>query len=265
MTIFNRRFLVSTAFSSLILALVAGCATVPITGRRQLNLISPSQEMDLGLSSFESMKKEVPVSRDAAANALVQKVGQRIAAVAGSDLPNAKWEFVVFQSEEANAFCLPGGKVGVYTGLLPIAKDEAGLATVIGHEVAHAAAHHGAERMSEAMVMQTGSQFLGATLNTADPKWQTAANTAYGVGAQLLRALPHSREQESEADHMGLMYMAKAGYDPEAALQFWARFSQAGGSGKGLWFLRTHPLSQDRIDNLRKLMPQAKTLYRPSR
>src|SRR6267142_6448202 len=131
-----------------------GCTTTPETGRSQLNFISAGDEMQLGLESFNQVKKDTPISKDPAANAMVQKVGKQIAAAASKDLPNAQWEFVVFESKEANAFCLPGGKVGVYTGLLPITKNDAGLATVIGHEVGHAVAHHGAERMSEATVMQ---------------------------------------------------------------------------------------------------------------
>src|SRR5256886_13214440 len=142
------------------------CTTTPETHRHQLNFISSGQEMQLGLTSFNELKKETPISRDPAANALLQKVGKRIAAVAGKDLPNAQWEFVVFDSKEANAFCLPGGKVGVYSGILPITKDEAGLATVIGHEVGHAVAHHGAERMSEAMVTQKAGQYLGSAISS---------------------------------------------------------------------------------------------------
>src|SRR5437667_5972997 len=204
--------------------LLVNCATEPITGRRQLNLVSSGQEMELGLTTFDKLKKETPVSKDPAMNALVQSVGKRIAAVA--ELPNAQWEFVVFESKEANAFCLPGGKVGVYTGILPITKDELGMATVIGHEVAHAVAHHGGERMSQAMVLQTGGQILGAGLSHADPRAQTAALIAYGLGSQVGYELPHSRKQESEADHIGLLYMARAGYNPEAAVGFWERFAQ---------------------------------------
>ena len=247
-----------------ILLLLAGCSTVPETGRRQLNLMSSGEEMKLGLTSFEQMKKEAPISRDPAMNALVQKVGKRIAAVA--PLPNAQWEFVVFESKEANAFCLPGGKVGVYAGIFPITKDEAGLATVIGHEVAHAVARHGAERMSEAMVIQTGGSLLGASLNSQDPKTQAAASAAYGMGTQLLRALPHSRAQESEADHLGLIYMARAGYPPAAAIGFWERFAQfnkAAGGGDP-WFLRTHPLDQVRIDQIKAWLPQAQAEFKPA-
>src|SRR5438045_9662933 len=146
----------------LVAAFIVACSSVPVTGRKQLRLVSAGEEAQLGLTSFDQVKKETPISRDPAANAMVQRVGQRLAAVASKDLPNAQWEFVVFDSPEANAFCLPGGKVGVYKGILPIAKDEAGLATVIGHEVGHAVAHHGSERMSEAMVMQGGGQLLGS-------------------------------------------------------------------------------------------------------
>ena len=241
-------------------ALASGCSTVPVTGRAQLNLMSPGQEMQLGLTSFEDTKKQVPISQDAKANALVQKVGQRIAALAAADMPNAQWEFVVFQSKEANAFCLPGGKVGVYTGILPITKDEAGLAAVLGHEIAHAVARHGGERMSEAMVVQTGGSLLGIGLANSDPRLLAAVQLAYGVGAKVGAELPHSRAQESEADHIGLFYMARAGYDPEQALKFWERFAafnqQSGGETP--WFLRTHPLDDVRIKQLKEWMPEAR-------
>lgn len=245
----------------------SGCSTVPVTGRSQLNLLSPGEEMQLGLTSFQQTKKETPISADAAANALVQKVGQRIAAVAGADMPNAQWEFVVFASQEANAFCLPGGKVGVYTGILAITRDEAGLATVIGHEVAHAVARHGGERVSEAMLIETGGKVLGGSLSKADPQWQAVASVAYGVTTTVGRALPHSRAQESEADHIGLIYLARAGYPPEAAVQFWERFmaynNQQGGAT--LPFLRTHPTDEVRIRQLNEWMPEAKAQYQPAK
>ena len=246
--------------------LLTGCSTVPVTGRSQLNLMSPGQEMQLGLTSFTELKKQTPVSRDAAANALLQKVGQRIAAVAGPDMPNAQWEFVLFESKEVNAFCLPGGKVGVYTGILPITKDEAGMATVLGHEIAHAVARHGGERMSEAMLMQTGGQLLNVSLANSDPRWQGVAQLAYGMTTQVGLALPHSRGQESEADQIGLRYMARAGYNPESAVQFWQRFAaysaQQGGATPA--FLRTHPTDETRIRQLQQWMPTAKAEYRPA-
>ncbi len=239
-----------------------GCSTTE-TGRRQLNLVSQEQEMQLGLTAFDEMKKETPISKDREANALVSRVGARIAAQAADRLPNAQWEFVVFDSPEANAFCLPGGKVGVYTGLLPIAKTEAGLATVIGHEVAHASNHHGAERMSEAMALQGVGQALGAA---TPEKYSQAAVIAFGLGAKVGRELPHSRKQESEADAVGLTYMAKAGYDPEEAVRFWERFSASHQSAGGPpAFLRTHPVDEKRIADLKALMPQAQALFRAAK
>lgn len=252
--------LVLAAFGSL---LFQGCATVPVTGRSQLRMVSAEQEMQLGLTSFEQLKKETPISKDPAANALVQKVGKRIAAAAAGDLPNAQWEFVVFESKEMNAFCLPGGKIGVYTGILPVTKDEEGLATVLGHEVAHAAAHHGSERISQAMLLEAGGQALGAGLSGYSPTTQALAAAAYGAGSQVGVLLPFSRKDESEADHIGLVYMARAGYNPEAALAFWQRFAAATSSEGGPpWFLRTHPVTETRIEDIKKELPQAMAEYK---
>jgi predicted Zn-dependent protease len=258
------------ATSAMLLFLVTGCSTVPVTGRSQLNLVSADQEMQLGLTSFDQLKTNTPINHDPAVNDLVQRVGKRIAAVAAKDMPNAKWEFVVFESKEANAFCLPGGKVGVYTGILPITKDDAGLATVLGHEIGHAVAHHGANRISEAMVMQTGGELLGTAVSTADPRWTQATMLAYGAGSKYGRELPHSRQQESDADQIGLIYMAKAGYDPKAAVEFWKRFAEYNkqhGGGDNSWlagFLSTHPLDDVRIKDLEKHLPEAEKEYSKS-
>ncbi|MEY4387145.1 MAG: hypothetical protein RLY20_2428 [Verrucomicrobiota bacterium] len=256
----SRMFVVCVVPALFVLAGLTGCTTVPETGRRQLNFMSPGDEMRLGLSEFDKLKQQVPISKDPAANALLQKVGQRVAAVA--PLKDAKWEFVVFESKEANAFCLPGGKVGVYTGILPITKDEAGLATVIGHEVAHAVARHGGERISEAM----GLQLLGIAVDasTKDSKYHEAFVSGYGLGTQLGVALPHSRLQESEADHIGLLYMSRAGYDPEQAVLFWQRFADFNSKQGSAtpWFLRTHPLDAKRIEQLRGWMPEAKAQFK---
>ena len=181
-------------------------------------------------------------------------------------MPDAQWEFVVFDSPEANAFCLPGGKVGIYKGILPIAKNDAGLATVIGHEVGHAVAHHGAERMSEALVEQGIGQLLGLSLSKTDPRVQAAVQMAYGVTTQLRYELPHSRAQESEADHIGLVYMARAGYDPRDAVKFWERFMQYNaqhGGGGTVPFLRTHPTDETRIRQLKQWLPEAEAQYHP--
>ena len=246
--------------------LFEGCAKVPITGRRQLNIVSSGEETQLGLSSFSQMKTNTPISQDPAANAMVQRVGKRIAEIAGKDLPDAQWEFVVFDSKEANAFCLPGGKVGVYSGILPITKDDAGLATVLGHEIGHAVAHHGAERMSEATALQKVGEYAGSALST-NQSTHDVFMMAYGGLSKYGRELPHSRAQESEADHIGMIYMAKAGYDPAEAVAFWQRFSEYNkqqGGGNSAWyakFLSTHPLDATRIADLKKLLPEAQAEY----
>jgi metalloendopeptidase OMA1, mitochondrial len=257
------RALVLIGCAAALAAGVIACMTVSETGRRQLVLLSPSQELQLGVSSFSQLKQDLPVSQDAAARAMVERVGQRISAVA--PLPNAQWEFVLFESPEANAFCLPGGKVGIYTGILKITANEAGLAAVIGHEVAHAVARHGAARVSEALLLQLGGGVLDASLSNTDPRWKTAAGTAYGLGTQLGRELPHSRTQESEADYLGLLYMARAGYDPEEAVRFWERFAafnREAGAGGTPWFLRTHPIDETRIKQIQSWLPEAKQQFR---
>ena len=256
------RLIVTLALA--VLALVSACVVVPGSGRMQLNLVSPGEERRLGRQSFAEIKRRVPISKDANATAMVQRVGSRVAEVA--DLPKAEWEFVLFQSSEPNAFCLPGGKVGIYTGMLSISKDEAGLATVMAHEVAHAVAHHGAERMSEQLLMEGIAVALLSSLTEMDDKTRLMLFTAYGLGTTFGRVLPHSRLQESEADNIGLIYMARAGYDPEQAIAFWKRFSEykskKGGSGPPA-FLSTHPADEQRIENLKRLMPKAKLQYRP--
>lgn len=247
-------------------ALLLSCAVVPETGRRQLLLISPSEEMRLGLTEFEQLKKTTPISRDAKQTALVQQVGNRIAAVA--TLPDAQWEFVLFDDPKTiNAFCLPGGKVGVYTGILPITQDEAGLATVLAHEVAHAVARHGGERMSEALLTQLGGQALATALKTHPAQTRNLWLGVYGLSSQVGWVLPHSRQQELEADRIGLLYMARAGYDPRAAIAFWQRFQafNAQRGGQGWEFLSTHPVDATRIAALQQLLPQALAEYQPAR
>lgn len=254
-----RGFLLRMGLIVVMALCVAGCTTVPETGRKQFNLLSPEQEMEMGIASFTEIKKQGPISTDVKTAEMVRRVGERIAAVA--PLPNAQWEFVLIDSPEANAFCLPGGKVGVYTGILEYTRDEAGLATVLGHEVAHAVARHGGERVSQ----QMGFQVVGALIEESlkESEWREAVVTGYGLGSSVGVALPHSRLQESEADEMGLIYMARAGFNPQAAVAFWERFSQLDANSSSTpWFLRTHPVSADRAAELRALMPRAMEEYR---
>ncbi|HTG44198.1 MAG TPA: M48 family metallopeptidase, partial [Verrucomicrobiae bacterium] len=222
-------------------------------------------ETQLGITEFDKLKESTPINHDPKVNELVQRVGRKIAAAAADDFKDAEWEFVVFESKEANAFCLPGGKVGVYTGILPITKDEAGLATVLGHEVAHAAAHHGAERMSHAMAAQAGGQVLGVAVSTVDPRVQSLVALAYPTVAQVGLLLPYDRKQESSADRIGLTYMARAGYDPEEAVNFWKRFAaynQSRGGKSTPNFLSTHPLDEVRIKQIQSWVPEAKAEYK---
>jgi len=212
-----------------------------------------------------------PLSADAEANQLVEKVGRRIAAAAErppNNLwppPHFRWEFKTVDKNEPNAFCLPGGKVGVYSGILAITKDEAGLATVLGHEIAHAVARHGGERMSQAKAIAVGEQVVGAATENSDPRLRSAALLAYGATSKVGVELPFSRAQESEADHIGLIYMARAGYDPEQAVAFWERFAEFNKQkgGKGYAFLQTHPTDETRIAQLKQWLPEAKVQYHP--
>ena len=246
--------------------LLVSCATVPETGRRQLLLTSAGEEAKLGLTEFQKLKKDTPLSKDPGLNAMVQRVGKRIAAVA--PLPDAQWEFVVFDDDKTvNAFCLPGGKVGVYTGILQITADENGMATVIGHEVSHAVARHGGERMSEALLIALGGVALDQVVKEKSDTNRLLVMAAYGAGSALAVALPHSRSQELEADHLGLIYMARAGYDPRQAVDFWRRFASYTNKegGPQIQFLSTHPVDATRIKRLEAELPQALAEYEKSR
>ena len=260
-----------SVLAALALAL-AGCYTNPVTGRKSLVLLSQGEEVTLGAQSFQEIRQKETVSSDPGLNARVTRVGQRIAQAVGNELPDAKWEFVVFDSKELNAFALPGGKVGVYSGLLRLAESDAELATVMGHEIGHVIARHGAERMSEAMVI-SGVGALGSAIveaKTEDPKWKQGFELAYGGAATLGRVLPHSRSNESEADRMGATYAARAGYDPRAAITFWQKMMAqkqaadkggAGGAGGLGAIFSTHPADQKRIQDLQALMPQVLPIY----
>lgn len=236
--------------------LFAGCVSAPYTGRSQFMLVSENDEMASGEQAYrEIMRESVPVDNSEALR-LVRKVGERIARAANK--PEYRWEFrVINDPENVNAFCVPGGKVAVYTGIFPIAKDEAGLAVILGHEIAHALLRHAGERMSQAEVLGTGLALVGAT--GVNPQ----ILQALGLGASVGLVLPFSRSQESEADHVGLILMAKAGYDPRVALQVWDRMEHKE-KGAPPEFLSTHPGSETRIQQLKAWMPEALRYYRPT-
>jgi predicted Zn-dependent protease len=239
-----------------VVALATACARVPYTNRSQLILVSQQEEMQLGAQAFQQTVKQSRVVQDPGVVQPIETVGRRLAAVANR--PDFQWQFVVLEdSKQANAFCLPGGKVAVYTGILPIAKDANGLAVVMGHEIAHAIARHGAERMSQATVAELGGQVVGAV--TQSP----AVMAAYGLGAQYGVLMPYGRSQESEADRIGLMLMAQAGYDPRAAIGFWERMSNSDGDGPPE-FLSTHPSHGTRAEQLQEWMNDAVAAYESS-
>jgi predicted Zn-dependent protease len=243
---------------------VAACQTVPITGRSQLLLLSEADEVRMGLQSYQEVLRKAKLSTDPALNEKVGRVGTRIAEATGRK--DLQWEFKVIEGQQANAFALPGGKVAVYTGILPITRDDAGLAAVVGHEVAHAIARHGAERLSQDMLVQVGLAATMTALSNRDPKTVQSVGALLGAGASVGLLLPWGRSQESEADHLGLIYMAKAGYDPRAARDLWVRMAEASkGSGKPPEFLSTHPSEATRIKQIDGWLPEAMQYYRPNR
>jgi predicted Zn-dependent protease len=261
MTAVRGRFAVS-AFLFLLLAVPMGCETVPYTGRRQIQLVSPNEEAQMGAQSFKEIVGKATLSTDTQINAMVQRVGSRVAAV--TDL-GYQWEFRVIQDDkQVNAFALPGGKVAVYTGMLPVTRDEPGLAAVLGHEIAHVLARHGGERLSQQMGVQTVTQVL-AGMASSNPATVQLVSAALGAGASVGVLLPWGRAQESEADHLGLILMAKAGYDPRASLDLWKRMAEASKGQRPPEFLSTHPAEATRIQQIEGWLPEALTHYRPAR
>jgi predicted Zn-dependent protease len=259
------RWFPALGLAAFLAAAAVACETVPVTGRRQLQLVSASEEAQLGLTTYQQILKKSKVSTDPELNALVTRVGSRIAAVA--ERPDFQWEYRVIEDKQANAFALPGGKIAVYTGILPITRDEAGLAAVLAHEVAHVTARHGGERMSQQLATEVGVNVLGVAAGVAvgDPGATRLAAAALGLGAQYGVILPFSRAHESEADHIGLIYMAKAGYDPRAARDLWVRMAAAAKGGeRPPEFMSTHPSEETRIEQIEAWLPKALTYYRPA-
>jgi predicted Zn-dependent protease len=251
--------------------LVYACTRVPITGRRQINLIPESTLQSMALQeyqSFLSTNRAISTTSNKDAE-MVRRVGQRIAAAVtsymksngmGNEVANYQWEFNLVNNKEVNAWCMPGGKVVVYTGLLPVTQNETALACVMGHEIAHAIARHGNERMSQGLVAQ-GIQVAGAVALNKNPTAQNLFLQAFNVGGSM-GMMAYSRQNELEADHLGLIFMAMAGYNPQESVPFWQRMSNAGGS-KPPELLSTHPSDDKRIAQLQRLMPEAMRYYKP--
>lgn len=248
------------------LGLVFSCATNPITGKKQLNFVSNSELFPTSFQQYGTFLKENKVISGTADAKRVEKVGMRIKAASekyltylgqAEYLKDYRWEYKLVDNKEVNAWCMPGGKIVVYSGILPVTKDDAGLATVLGHEVSHALANHGAQRMSAAQLQQLGAVGVAAVTGNQSAETQQMWQKYYGIGSQVGVMLPFSRNNESEADKIGLTLMAIAGYNPDESIAFWKRMA-AQSSGKTPEFLSTHPSDATRVANLSTLIPQAK-------
>ena len=236
---------------------ICACTTTPVSNRSALILIPKSQEISLGIQSYNEILKREKESEDTQLNQIIRRVGQRITSV--SDMPKLEWEIKLIESDQKNAFALPGGKIAIYTGILSVAKNEAGLATVMSHEIAHVIARHGAQRMTQQMLLQ--GAMIGAGLSMKNSTQKNIVLSALGVGVLYGFTLPFSRLHESEADQIGLIYMAKAGYDPNEAINFWERFGQVKGDKGGPEWASTHPADETRIQGLRSYLSRAKYDY----
>lgn len=254
--------------------LIVACSRNAITGRNQLSLVSETEIQNMAQSQYRQFLSENKVvsasqSRDAE---MVKRVGSRIANAVtayykqkglANELAGYQWEYNLVNSNDVNAWCMPGGKIVVYTGLLPITQNEAALAVVVGHEVAHAIAKHGSERMSQGLIQQLGGAALSVALSSKPQQTQALFMQAYGVGSAVGFTLPHSRNQEYEADQLGLIYAALAGYNPREAVPLWQRMQAASGGNKPPEFLSTHPAEGNRIERLQQQMPEALKYYKP--
>ena len=248
---------------------VAGCSSVPITGRSQFNMVSDSEVNALSFQSYDELIATSKVVKTGTNATLVKTVGQKIAVAAEAflkehgleaEIANYKWEFNLIDSPEINAFCMPGGKIAVYTGILPVTKNAEGLAVVLGHEVGHAIAKHAAERMSQQQMTDMGATVLGAATANKDAQTQQIAQIAFGLGSQVGVILPYSRKHELEADKIGVILMARAGYNPNYAVVFWQDMSAATGGASGGIFA-THPSDAKRIADIQKALPEALKYY----
>ncbi len=256
---------------SVVFLFAAACSTVPITGRSQFNIIPDDTMLSMSLQQYDQFLQQSRLSADSGNTAMVKNVGRRIADAVErymaqnnmtAELGSYQWEFNLVQDDQINAWCMPGGKVVVYTGILPITQDETGLAVVMGHEIAHAVAEHGNERMSQQLALQMGGQALSTALSTQPAQTQQLWMSVFGAGAQYGFLLPYGRVQETEADELGLIFMAMAGYDPRAAVGFWQRMAAQKGGASPPEFLSTHPSDESRIQKIQELIPQVMPYYR---
>ena len=251
-------------FCLLFAVILTSCGSVPLTGRKQLLLVSDAEMLSLSLTQYQTYMKSATPSTDKTSTAMVTRVGQNIANAVEkylkehgyeSEIANFAWSFALIKDNTANAFCMPGGKIVVYEGILPYTKTEAGLATVVAHEVAHAVAKHSSEQVSQQMGLSAGSQVVGIAASGQSELAQTVIQSMYGLTSQGLVLLPYSRKMEYEADHLGLIFMAMAGYNPEESITFWERMSSGTSSGSDI--LSTHPSDEKRIKELKGRMSEA--------
>lgn len=257
--------------AAVVLLVAAACTTVPITGRRQLSLIPADTMLSMSYQQYDEFLKKHELSSDQQAVDMVKDVGRNIADAVETymkrhgmkeQVGHFNWEFHLVKDDAANAWAMPGGKVVVYTGILPITKNRTGLAVVMGHEIAHAVANHGNERMSQGLLAQFGGIALAEAMSTKPQAVQQLWMAAYGLGAQVGVILPYSRLQEKEADRLGLVFMAMAGYDPRAAVDFWQRMAAKKDGKSPPEFLSTHPADQTRIAHIKQMIPEAMRYYR---
>ena len=262
------RYLITAVILTL---LIAACATVPVTGRKQLNLLPSDMVLSMSFQSYQDFLSQNKLSADVGRTESVKKVGYRIQKAVeeyfarnnmSDRLAGYAWEFNLVENEEVNAWCMPGGKVVVYTGILPITRDDIGLSVVMGHEIAHAVARHGNERMSQALLAQFGGMAIEQAVKEKPKETRDFFQEAYGMGATLGLLLPFSRLHESEADRLGLIFMSMAGYDPHEAINFWQRMSEQKKGAQPPQFLSTHPSDERRIANIKQLIPEAMQYYR---
>jgi predicted Zn-dependent protease len=254
--------------------LQTSCSTVAVTGRSQLDLIPASTMLSMSDQQYSEFLSSNRLSTNRDQTALVKKVGTRIQGAVenyfrsqnmSKQLQGYSWQFNLVDSQEANAWCMPGGRVVVYTGILPITQTEAGLAVVLAHEIAHAVAEHGNERMSQELLAQLGGMALSEAVAKKPKETQQIYMTAFGLGAEYGALLPFSRLQENEADHLGLIFMAMAGYDPHEALSLWRRMSQSNSGQAPPEFMSTHPSDATRIAKIEQEMPEAMQYYRSAK